>query len=792
MSVLDLKLARELKAASGLLLAITSIIAVGVASFVSMLSAYRNLSGAKDRYYAECRMADFWIDVKKAPLPELAPIADLPGVTDTRSRIQFSATVDLEDVLAPINALVLSAPDEPKKTINDLLLRRGSYFTNRRDNEVIVNEAFAKHHDVRPGTYIHLILNNRRQELFVVGTAISSEFVYLLGPGALTPDPEHFGVFYLKRSYAEDVFDFDGAANQLVGRLAPDVGPRRKEIFQQAESILAPYGVFTTIALKDQPSNMYLSNEIEGLSAFGVLMPMIFLAVAAVVLHVLMTRLTEQQRVVVGTFKAMGYRDARIFTHFIKFGVVVGIVGGALGTALGYWFAESMTGLYQQFFEFPSLNNHFYFDIAAGGMLISVLFAVMGTLHGARQVLKLQPAESMRPKPPARGGAILLERIVWLWRHLSFGWRMVLRNVWRNRLRTAAGLFAAAMGASLLVSGFMSMHSTFYLVDFQFEKVWRSDLDLRFRDERGWDGLLEAKRLPGVDYAEPVLDVSCTFVNGPHRRRGGITGVIPDARLTQPRDIDGRPLRITQEGVTMSQALADLLHLSRGDWVTVEPIKGLREPRQVQVVEIADSYLGLTAHANIEYLSRLVGEEYALTGTQLEIDQSEDQRRDLYHELKRLPALEAVNSRSDMIKNLTDTILQNMWVFIGLLVLFAGIVFFGSIVNASLISLAERQREVATLRVLGYDEWQIGGLFLRESMLVNLLGTLLGLPLGYALMIAMAVWYNNELIRLPVVCPPSVWWWTLSLAVVFGLLAHGFVQWSIQRMNWLAALQVKE
>ena len=157
-----------------------------------------------------------------------------------------------------------------------------------------------------------------------------------------------------------------------------------------------------------------------------------------------------------------------------------------------------------------------------------------------------------------------------------------------------------------------------------------------------------------------------------------------------------------------------------------------------------------------------------------------------------MSGVQSVTYRADMVKNLEDTVIKTQSTFIGLLVMFAGVIFFGSVLNASLISLAERQTEVATLRVLGYGPWEIGGLFLREGMLVNLLGTLLGLPLGYWLSVAMVEAYDTELFRIPVVFNADVWVWTLVAAVGFGLAAHVFVQRSILRMDWLEALKVKE
>ncbi len=485
MHVLDRKVVRELFASKGLLLAITSLIAVGVMCFIYMRSSYNNLNREKDRYYEQCRMADFWIDVKKVPLAELDEIAKLPGVSEIRPRITFFATVDLERVAEPLNGMVLSLPDRQQPIINDIVLRRGSYFTDRRRNEVIVNDAFARKQGLFPGQWIHLILNNRREEIFIVGTAMSSEFVYLVGPGTITPDPEHFGVFYLKQSYAEEVFDMDGAANQVVGVVAPSWRDRIDEILRQAESRLDDYGVAATTPRKDQASNRFLSDEIRGLGTFANIMPMIFLAVAALVLNVLMTRLIDQQRSIIGTLKATGYSNGEIFWHFMKFGGLVGLCGGLVGLPLGYFMAEFITSLYRQFFEFPSLENVVYPDLYLTAIGISLACAIFGSWRGTRGALQLKPAEAMRAKPPVAGGRVWLEHFTGLWQRLSFGWRLVIRNVVRHKARTLVGMFAASMGAALLMCGFMLRMGIEYIIEFQFEKVLRSDVDLGFKDERG-------------------------------------------------------------------------------------------------------------------------------------------------------------------------------------------------------------------------------------------------------------------------------------------------------------------
>ncbi len=342
-----------------------------------------------------------------------------------------------------------------------------------------------------------------------------------------------------------------------------------------------------------------------------------------------------------------------------------------------------------------------------------------------------------------------------------------------------------------MVTGFILASAINYLIDFQFQLVTHSDVDLRFKDERGLPALLEARRLPGVDYVEPVFDVSCTFIHGPHRRRGGISGLSPGSRLTIPRDTQGRPIRVPTTGLAMSRKLARLLEVSAGDEITILPTKGLREELRVRVAELSDSYIGLAVYADIRYLSRLMGEEFALTGVQLTSDRTPAARLALYRELKQLPAVQAVNARADVIDNL-EFIVATQRIFIGFLVLFSGIIFFSSLLNSSLIGLAERRREVATLRVLGYTEWQVGGLFLRESLVVNSLGTLAGMPLGYCLALMLSKMYDTEMFRFPLVSPPKVWFGAIAFAIVFALVAHAVVQRAITRLDWLDASKTKE
>ena len=216
--VLDRKLLRDLYAARMLLLAVVLILGLGVSAYVMNLSLYFNLELSRRSYYAECRMADFWVDVQRFPQAEVDRLTSDSGITELRARIVMPVAVDIEGVDKPLSGTIISMPADPRPVINNLVLRQGGYFTNLRREEVIISDGFARSRNIRPGDRIHVLLNDRRQELIVVGTAISAEFVFARAPGAMIPDQSGYVVMYVKER-------FRGRGHEPGGRRQSDRRP---------------------------------------------------------------------------------------------------------------------------------------------------------------------------------------------------------------------------------------------------------------------------------------------------------------------------------------------------------------------------------------------------------------------------------------------------------------------------------------------------------------------------------------------------------------------------------------
>jgi putative ABC transport system permease protein len=265
-----------------------------------------------------------------------------------------------------------------------------------------------------------------------------------------------------------------------------------------------------------------------------------------------------------------------------------------------------------------------------------------------------------------------------------------------------------------------------------------------------------------------------------------------DARLTNPRRENGARIHIPRTGLVMSRRLAELLDVHQGEEITIVPIRGRREPIRAPIVRLADGYLGLFTYADYDYLNRLVGESNAVSTIQMQVRPGLEHRLRLFRRLKDLPAVQAINDNVQGRWNIEHAFVEPMRGVVVAMVLFAGAIFFGSILTMSLVSIAERRREVATFLVMGFDSRQVGGIFLRESMLVNVIGALIGLPMGLWLILILLEEYSTELYRIPLVLTPVPFGIAIALSVAFTLIAHVIVQRVIARMDWREALNARE
>ena len=747
LSALDRKLLRDLWAIRGQAFAIALVIAAGVSIFVAMFSTFDSLDLSLRTYYDRYRFADVFAALKRAPLSLIPDLQQIPGVARVETRVVVDVTLDVPGMTDPAVGRLISMPAGEAPVLCDVFLREGRRIEPGRPDEVLASESFARAHRLGPGDTLGAVINGRRRELRIVGLALSPEYIYSIRPGELFPDDARFGVLWMERRALASAFEMDGAFNDVVVKLMHDASER--EVTAGLDRVLdARYGGVGAIPRSLQTSNWYLSNELVQLKASGMIIPVVFLGVAAFLLNVVLMRTVTVQRPQIAAIKALGYSDSAIAWHFVKWSLVVALTGGALGVALGAWLGRAFTQMYTLFFHFPVLVYSINVRMIVGGVAIGLAAAVLGATGAVRRAVELPPAEAMRPEAPARFSESWAERFG-LKRRLSQPARIVLRTLQRHPGRVALSVAGIALGASLLVVGNFSLDSVDVLMDTQFNVAQRYDVAVTLVEPSSASALDDLRGLPGVMSAEPFRVVPARLRFGPRARSVAILGVPSHPRLNRVIDAPQRPADLPPDGLVLSVALAKLLGAGRGDSVTVEVLEGRRLVRQIPVAATVDEYMGTNAYMDLDALHRFVEEAPAVSGAFLQVDGAETER--LYRRLKATPRVAAVTLKHAAIQSFRDTYAEMVRKIQAIYVVFAAVIAFGVVYNTARISLSERARELATLRVVGFTRGEISYILLGELALVALVAVPVGLGLGYLFAWLVVVASESEMFRIPLV-----------------------------------------
>lgn len=790
--VLTRKLVRDLRGRKSSTLVLVALVAIGIGSLTMMLSLYRDLDGTRAAYYQNYRLAHFTVDMKRAPERAVELAAQAPNVASTQGRITIQVLIELPGRIEPVAGIAHSLPLMRRPVINDIFLASGTWFTGESEKEAILNEAFAAANDLRPGDRLKVTLLDEQHDLLIVGTASSPEHIFLLPlDGGLAPDPSRFGVVYLPEDFLQRSADLEGGYNEILGMSFDTSEEELRRMLDGLERSLDPWGVTNTSPMQDQPSYQLLDSEMTGLRSNAVIMPTIFLGVAMLILNVLLGRLVAQQRSVIGTLRALGRSRGAIMLHYLWIGLLVALLGAVGGLCLSLWLQGVLIGIYAEYYTFPRLEAGFYPLYHMAGFGIALLAGCAGTARSALKAASLHPAEAMRPAPPERGGRVLVERVTVLWNRLSFRHKLVIRAIFRNPFRSGVSVVTAMLAMALLVSSFAMADGMNFLVDYQFGMISHEDLSVALREPVGDAGSREVLHLPTVTTVESQLTIVSDLSAGHRRQRIGVVGLPRNNRLFTPLDLDNHPIVIPESGLVLTDKAADLLGVGIGDTLALRPLIGRRERVEAPVVAVVGSYLGVTAYANIEYLSRLIGEDLvanSILATSSQIGAWDG----LYTEVKERPDVVGVSNRQRAIKQMRETFIQNIKVSITILILFAGLIAFGSVLNTALVSLSEREREVGTFRVLGYSSREIASILRGEQVLLSTLGIVIGAFAGIGLTHLIAIAYDTDFMRMPVVIYRSRVAIAAVLMVFFISLAQGLVYGYIRKLPWLDALKVKE
>lgn len=784
---LNRKLFRDLWHARGLVIAIALVIGAGVATFVMSLGTLQSLQETRSAYYERYRFADLFGAVKRAPDRLTSQIIEIAGVKAVATRIVKDVTLDIEGLDEPAVGRLISLSPLKQQGLNQIRIRTGRSVSIGRPDEVVISESFADAHRFEPGSQFFATINGHRRRLTVVGTALSPEYVYSIAPGAMMPDDRRFGIIWMEQKALAAAFDMEGAFNDIAISLLRNATPNA--VVSDVDRLLAPFGGTGAYLRKDQISHWFLSSEIEQLRTMATLIPSIFLSVSAFLLHMVVSRLIATEREQIGLLKAFGFHNYTIAWHYIKFILVMAIIGILLGCAGGAWLGRSMTEMYTQFYRFPFLYFRLDGNVFAGAILISVTAALLGGFSAIRRAIKLPPAEAMAPPaPPTYRQGFLLKLL--LGKALDQPTRIIIRHVTRWPLRSGFTVLGIAFALSLLLMSMYWLDAIERIIDVQYQRTELQDVTVTLTEPQSTRAVHELTKAPGVLAVQPYRAVATRIRFGHRSRLITLTGAVPDAALNRILDVNDRQVTLPREGLLISKKLAELIDASPGDFVTVEVLEGRRPVRKVRVADTFETYFGTLAYMRIDALNRMLLEGPTISGAHLLADAK--LHSDLNRSLKDMPRVAGVSLRETAIETFRKTIGESMGLIVGFYVLFACLLTFGVVYNSARISLSERGRELASLRVLGFTRFEVSYILLGELAALTVIALPLGCVLGYALCWFMSVNFETELYRIPLFIERSTFGTAVGVVLIAVVVSGLIVRRRIDQLDLISVLKTRE
>lgn len=786
-SALNRKLLRDLWAMRTQALAIALVIAAGIAMFVAYLSNFDSLGRARDDYYSHQRFGDVFANVRRAPERLADRIRAVEGVEDVETRVVAEVVLDVPDLDEPATGRLLSVPAGDRPRLNDLFLRRGNWVAAGRPDEVMANEAFADANGFVPGDRVGAIINGRRRELVIVGIVLSPEYVYGIRPGELVPDPKRYGILWMGREALGTAFEMEGAFNDVTLSLARDAVPQG--VVAELDRLLTPYGGRGAVLRDLQASNWMLTSELNQLQSFGFFVPLIFLLVAAFVLNIALTRALALQRPQLAALKALGYTNGELVWHYLKWALVIAIVGAMVGVAGGVWMGTTMLSLYHEYFTFPVLTFHLTGVVVLQAIAIAAVAALAGANVAVRRAVRIAPAEAMRPETPARYRASLIETTL-LSRWLSTTSRMLVRNLQRQPVRALTTIVGIAMAGAILQVGFGMTGSVDALITREFNVAERQNMTVTFVEPLAPAARHAVSQLPGVLRVEAQRSVPARIRAGHVHRTLAVTGLPDSPDLKRPIDRDEQVVIPRGGGLVLSTILADVLGVVPGQTVIVEVLEGQQAVREVLVEGLVDDVLGTSAYMEMSSLYRLLREDATLSGAALLIDPARE--RELTAALKRVPAVAGVASKRVVLENFRQMMDENMGVMLTFNILFAGVIAFGVVYNAARVSLSERSRELASLRVLGFTRGEISVILLGELAVLTVCALPVGAVIGYWLTALLVGSIESEMFRFPLVFDPQAVAWAALTVTVASMISGLLVRRRLDHLDLVGVLKLRE
>ncbi|MDR2673102.1 MAG: ABC transporter permease [Coriobacteriales bacterium] len=743
---------------------------------------WRGLQKSVDDFYAETNLADAFLYGNGFSDGQVQAVKDTPGVSVVERRLELSAVGDLEN--KPILTLYFVENGEISKPF----LAEGVAFDKNNTDGIWLDKRFANAQGLKPGDTVGFVANDTRLEKTVRGLIYSAEQVFESGSDTLTPNFADYGYAFLSAGAfpvpemltyttllikADDRMDTGRWASSESGA---DLESRinsesRDDLESRLDAALnGTYNVY--LERENLPSVSMFNNEIQQHKMMGDIFPVVFLLIALLTLVTTMTRIVTNQRIQIGTLKALGFKKWVIARHYVAYGFFLAALGAVLGLIIGpitlpYLFYPSMSG----FYTLPEWKPAYDVSFVLMAIVLIVLCAAVNWLACAN-LLRETPADTLRPKAPKSFRHGLLERTS-IWDKLGFNVQWNLRDSSKNRIRALMAIIGV-FGCTALVVCALSMNDA--MGDL---KVWQYETINHYESKLALGEATTQEQIDDIVTqvdGETIMEGTVEIRAGSNKKSASLL-VLDNTTLIRPTDVNLQPFDLPQDGVFITQKMATALDVKQSDEIEWH-IYGVEGWTKGQIAAIYRDPVnqGITMNrAQFE----AYGMEFYPTAILTAKNVTESKA-----------GVDSITLTADSMAG-WDDLTEAMYIMVYLLIAAAAVLSVVVLYNLGLLAFTEMEREMATLKVMGLKSGKLRGLLLTQNLWFSTLGFAFGVPGG--------IWLTNIIVSLsgdefdfPIWLHPltllAAFVFTFGLSVLVNLLFSR----KIRRLDMVESLKVME
>ncbi len=760
------------------------LIAVGTIMQTALGIAVSGLEKSMLNFYKVNNLADTYASVQSMPADYIDTLEKISGISSAEGRYIEEMRAELPNSNETITLRLIASITDETPRLNSLNITGG---TPENKAEVLVNPAFMKANNLNAGDSISIFSKGKEYVFTLTGTAISPEYVYITKDMTqMLPDESGFGIGYITKESMEILTGHKGAVNNIIFQREKDVS--FDDIKLELEDSLSRFGLRELFDKEDLLSYFFLDLEITSIRSMATSMPTMFLLLAAAVLYLMLKRVIDQERTQIGTLKAFGYSNSQLMLHYLAYGGITGVIGGITGCILGYILSGSYLEMFLQFFMLPPIKSGFDITLIIKAMAFAVFSGLLGAYGGTRKIIKMTPAEAMRPESPKPVRFDIIKYLKILKPILNSRGNMSVRGITRNPIRSIFVVISImfSFGIISIVGSFNGMIDK--MIFSQLRDIQNYQIKLSLSHPLSYAHAIEdAYSLKNITYAEGLLEIPFEISNKHLKENIMVTGITKNSHLYNIVDTNSKNIfEPPDNSFIFTNGLADKLQIKSGDYVTLSsPL--FEKNISVLVSNVIEQNMGSGCYTSLDFLSSLINHQNIATSVILNTNNLQE----LKETIKESNVITTIEDKESTLKGYQKMMGMFSSIYVALQVL-GTLVAFAILYNTTTISLSERKREYATLRVIGLSVGEVSEIMSFEYSILTFCGILFGIPFTKLLNNLMNLMVDSDIYSMPSTLPLSAYVIGASCCFTAILLSAKSAKKRIQNFDMVEVLKERD